>query len=165
MQHPHRELDWSPAIIALCKAFELETVETILLPLRRRSAGLDLRSDVLDKDLGRVAKYCSGRTARPPEMGALCHFLSTAINSMRRRESSVLVITFYKLIASWPRAEWIVEKRGLTAALKHLLTKFRNRAAHIDMMTETEFDKCRSFRREHPEEVILKLFVATRSKL
>ncbi len=155
------ELDWSPAVIALCKAFELETVDRILLPLRLKSAGLDLRNDIPDKDLGRVTKYCSSPTARPPELGTLGRFLSTAIHSRERRKSSVQIRTFYEVVSLWPRSRWIVDKEGLPAGLERLTTDFRNRAAHIERMTEEEFHGCSAFLRERPQELIIKLFVAT----
>jgi hypothetical protein len=159
---PCPKLDWSPAVIALCKAFEVETVDTILVPLRAKSAGRDLRADLEDKEIGAVAKYCCADTARPPEMGTLARFLQTAIHSKRRRESSKLLQAFYEVLSFWPRSKWIVEKVGLTAVLKRLTTEFRNRAAHIEMMTEAEFANCRRFLRDHPEEIILRLFLATR---
>ena len=48
-------LDWSAAIICLCKAVELEVVRCVAEPWRDATAGLDLAADLKDKDLMRVA--------------------------------------------------------------------------------------------------------------
>src|SRR5438874_1560736 len=69
------DLDWSPAVIALCKAFELETVQRIMLPLRMKIASEDLSADIKDKDFGRIAKFCNSSAAKPPELGTFAHSL------------------------------------------------------------------------------------------
>ena len=51
------DLDWSPATIGLCKAFETEIIERILIPLLAQTKGVNIEVDVKDKDLGRVAKF------------------------------------------------------------------------------------------------------------
>ena len=53
------DLDWSPATVGLCKAVEMEVNERIMRPLAASLIGQNLEPDVWDKDLGRVAKYCS----------------------------------------------------------------------------------------------------------
>jgi hypothetical protein len=47
------DLEWSPATIGLCKAFEIEVINHIIRPLAERSRGVDLSEDERDKDLGR----------------------------------------------------------------------------------------------------------------
>jgi hypothetical protein len=156
----YSDLDWSPAVIMLCKAFEKETVERLVMPLRKKSSGRNLRADASHEDLGRIARFCSGG-GKPPELGTLCHFLRTAIHSKHRRTTSILVQTFYELVSDWPHSHWLVDKLGLEAALERLTKDFRNRAAHIEKLNESDFSDCRHFVREAPEIVLLKLFVAT----
>lgn len=60
------QLEWSPAIIDLCKAVEAEVVIRILLPLAVKSSDSDLSADKKDKDIGRVAASCSDLTRKPP---------------------------------------------------------------------------------------------------
>lgn len=154
------DLDWSPAVIMLCKAFEKETNVRLLIPLREKTSGRDLKADISDEDLGRIARFCSA-AGQPPELGTLGHFLNTAIHSKRRRASSILLQSFYELVSGWPRSQWLVDKLGLAAALKKLTKEFRNPAAHIEKLEERDFDNCRNFVREAPEVVMLKLFIAT----
>ncbi len=71
-------LDWSPAIIGLCKAFEIELDKRVIDPLKQIAEGVDLSVDINDKDLGRVAKYCAGQMSIPPELGVVRHFFATA---------------------------------------------------------------------------------------
>lgn len=53
------DLDWSPAVIMLCKAFEKETNVRLLIPLREKTCGRDLKADMSDEDLSRIARFCS----------------------------------------------------------------------------------------------------------
>jgi hypothetical protein len=154
------DLDWSPAVIMLCKAFEKETSVRLLIPLREKTSGRDLKADLSDDDLGRIARFCSA-AGQSPELGTLGHFLNTAIHSKQRRASSILLQSFYELVSDWPRSQWLVDEFGLTAALKKLTTEFRNPAAHIEKLNESDFGNCRNFVREAPEIVMLKLFLAT----
>lgn len=155
------ELDWSPAIVALCKAFELELVQRILVPLRSRSSGDDLSDDLQDADLGRIAKFCGSSVVKPPELGTFGYFLKVAIHSTRRRNSSRLLRQFYELINEWPRSSWVIDPVGLPAAIERLTTDFRNRAAHIEQLAELEFTNCSKFVRDNPDKIIVRLVVAT----
>ena len=82
------ELDWSAAIIGVCKAVEIEAVRRIVDPLAAATRSEDLSSDVADKDIGRVARYCTNRMSKPPELGAIRHLLTTAAHSQERQQSS-----------------------------------------------------------------------------
>ena len=53
------QLEWSPAVIGLCKAVEAEIVWRILRPLADRTSREDLSTDKNDRDLGRVAAFCA----------------------------------------------------------------------------------------------------------
>ena len=79
-------LDWSVAIIGLCKAVEVEAVHRIAEPLRLAASSQDMSVEAKDADFGRVARYCQGR-ASAPELGSLAHFLRTAVNSKSRAKS------------------------------------------------------------------------------
>jgi hypothetical protein len=154
------DLDWSAAVIMLCKAFEKETNVRLIVPLREKTRGRDLKVDTADKDLGRIARFCSA-AGQPPELGTLAYFLNTAIHSKQRRVSSILLQAFYELVSEWPRSRWLIDEFGLEAALKRLTKEFRNPAAHIQKLSENDFRNCRNFMREAPEIVMLKLFLAT----
>lgn len=135
------EFDWSAAVIGLCKAVELEMVVRLVEPLRAACQGLDLRPEVSDKDLGRMAGYCAGKT-KPPELGAVRHTLQTLANSKHRVATSALAEGLRSLMATWPRSDWLLRPDG---ALKHLqdLTTYRNSAAHIDELDDHDYRKCR----------------------
>jgi hypothetical protein len=85
----HSELEWSPAVIGLCKSVELEAVRLLLRPLAGHLAGVDLAVDRADKDYGRVAAFCAEPTRRPPELGAIVHFSRTLANSKARSAKSL----------------------------------------------------------------------------
>jgi hypothetical protein len=137
------QLEWSPAVIGLCKAFETEVVHRVLRPLADRGIGVDLEIDTADKDFGRVAVYCADPSRKPPELGVFAHFLQTAVNSQDRRGSSVLLGLFHNLAAEWTGSQWILDRHGLHAALVLLIGGFRNKAAHLDEIGQSDYASCR----------------------
>jgi len=140
-----KELDWSPVIIGLCKAVEIEVIERIVVPLARVTAGSITDGDMKDKDIGRMARYCANPDMKPPELGTFGHFLQTALNSETRRITSSLVGGLFRLFASWPQSSWLSTLTGFHHSLLRLTRDFRNRAAHIDSLTESDYEQCREF--------------------
>lgn len=139
------DLDWSPATIGLCKAVETEIIERILIPLLAELKGINLEVDIKDKDLGRVARYFTEPSAKPPEMGTFAHFLQTSINSETRRSTSPTIEYLYKLFHSLPNSDWISHIDGLYKSLTRLTQDFRNPAAHINTLTKRDYENCRDF--------------------
>jgi hypothetical protein len=138
------QLEWSPAVIGLCKAFEIELIRTLIDPLADKVKGLDLKQDLADEHLRRVASYCAHTGRKPPELGSVAHFIQTVANSESRRESSVLTRAFLSLCNTWPDANWILSRDGLHAALTSVTKNFRNPAAHIDELDASHYAACRS---------------------
>ena len=138
-------MDWSAAVIGLCKALEIEAVGRVVDPLAAACDNLDLAEDIADKDFGRVAKYCAGRAAKPPELGAIRHFLITAANSRERQASSRLLAGFRSVLRSWPRGDWLLDADGAPVALDVVTTKYRNPAAHTEELTELDYRECADF--------------------
>jgi hypothetical protein len=132
-------LDWSAAIIGLCKAVEVELVVRLIEPLRTVSQGSDLQVDLDDRDLGRVARYCSGQAATPPEIGVIHHFLQTAANSRHRQASSPLIGRLRAVVQRWPNSDWLFDVDGGLNVMAGLTSRFRNRAAHIDELTSEDY--------------------------
>jgi hypothetical protein len=157
------DLDWSAAVIVLCKAFERETVQKILVPLRLSTKAYDLSNDLKDAEFNRIAKFCTSSLATPPELGTFGRFLTAAIHSVRRRNSSALLRAFYGLVSQWPQSSWILDPHGLAVAIERLTREFRNRAAHIEQLMQLDFTKCRAYVRENPDKIIVRLVVATAS--
>ena len=137
------QLEWSPAVIGLCKGVEAEVVYRLLRPLAKRASHADLTGDKDDKDLSRVAAFCADPDRKPPELGTFAHFLQTVIHSRRRRETSVLIGVFLKLTVEWAGSQWLLDPHGLHQALVTLTTDFRNRAAHIDELAQEDYLRCR----------------------
>jgi hypothetical protein len=137
------QLEWSPAIIGLCKALEVEVVRCLLRPLAARASREDRSADEKDKDLERVAAFCARPDRKPPELGAFAHFLQTVSHSQRRRQTSVLLGSFLNLTAEWTGSHWLLDPNGFYSALI-LLTGIRNRAAHIDELGKEDYLSCRA---------------------
>ena len=137
------QLEWSPAVIGLCKAVEFEVVSRILTPLAESSIGADLSVDRSDKDLKRVVTFCMDQSRPPPELGAFAHFLQTVIHSRRRRETSTVIRRFLQLAGDWTGSNWILDPASFYQSLNRLTMKFRNRAAHIDELGEYDYVRCR----------------------
>lgn len=136
-------LDWSPAAIGLCKAVEVEFVTRLFEPLANACKDVDLGSDLLDKDLGRVAGYCSGRVSTPPELGTMAHFLRTAANSKKRQASSQLMKQLRDAVGRWPQSDWLVSGSQSAAAIDLLTNRFRNPAAHTGELGRDDYDEAR----------------------
>lgn len=139
------DLDWSPATIGLCKAFEVEVHERLIKPLVKATDSLDLTEDLKDKDLVRVAKFCKNPSSHPPELGTFAYFLHVAITSEHRRLSSALTRAFLGITSSWAMSKWIVDPNGLHVDLLKLTRQYRNRAAHTEELTRDDYDSCREF--------------------
>lgn len=137
------QLEWSPAVIGLCKAVEVEVVGRILRPLAAVTSGEDLTGDRSDKDIGRIATFCAEPERKPPELGAFAHFLQTVIHSQQRRQASRLIVSFLNLARQWTGATWLLSPDGLHSALTTLTTMYRNRAAHIDELARHDYLGCR----------------------
>ncbi len=137
------QLEWSPAVIGLCKAVEIEIVIRILHPLADVTRNEDLSGDTRDKDIGRVAVFCSDPRRKPPELGAFSHFLQTVIHSQRRRRTSKLIGCFIGLAAAWTDSTWVLSSDGLYYTLVQLTSTYRNRAAHIDELARDDYLGCR----------------------
>lgn len=154
------QLEWSPAVIGLCKAVETEVVSRILRPLAALATGEDLSGDKSDKDIGRVAAFCAEPQRKPPELGAFTHFLQTVIHSQQRRQTSRLIGCFLRLAASWTGSTWLLDSDGLHRALTLLTRTYRNRAAHIDEMASGDYLGCRELV-IGPQGVVWKLVLST----
>lgn len=137
------QLEWSPAVIGLCKAVEAEVVRRILLPLATTAGGEDLSSDKQDKDVGRVAAFCADTSRKPPELGVFAYFLQTVIHSRERRVSSAIVGSFLRLAGEWTGSNWVLDPEAFHHLLEVLIKNFRNRAAHIDELSREDYVGCR----------------------
>jgi hypothetical protein len=72
----------------------------------------------------------------------------------------VLLACFLKLIADWTGSDWLLDPKGLHAALTLLTTSIRNRAAHIDELGRQDYDGCRKLVLG-PEGILWQLLLCT----
>jgi len=138
------DLDWSAAVVGICKALELECVRRLVEPLRQSVAGADLSQDLADRDLGRVATYCRGTSDTPPELGTIRHLLETASHSKTRAQSSTILRALKRLLAGWPQSAWLLDEDGALKQLARVTAGYRNRAVHLDAMTSADYRSCRA---------------------
>lgn len=135
-------LDWSPAVIGLCKAVELEIVQRLFEPLRRVAVKYDLTADTTDPQLGRIAKSLMAGN-KPPELGSIVFFLRTATFSKTRSETP-LMRALKEVISNFPHAEWLLPPGPGLELLDKLITDYRNKAAHTDELSAGDFVACRN---------------------
>lgn len=155
------ELDWSAAIIGLCKALEVESIRLIAEPLRNATEQFDLSEDLRDRHLRRVARFCAGRS-KPPELGSLAHFLAEASAPHRNRSSSILVSSLRTLSLNWPQSDWLFSQDGFITSTRELTQKYRNPAAHTELLTIEEYKSCNELIQGN-EGMLWKLHAATQS--
>jgi hypothetical protein len=137
------QLEWSPAVIGLCKSVELEVARLVLRPLAAQMSGANLEIDKRDKDFGKIAAFCADPGGRTPELGAVNHFLRTLANSQQRRNTSALLQGFLKMTSNWMGSHWILDEKGFADFLQTLTINFRNRAAHTDELGQEDYVRCR----------------------
>lgn len=136
-------LEWSPALIGLCKALEIELVERVMRPLALSCSGQNLSSDIGDRTVARVARFCAAPDRQPPpELGSIAHFLRV-LENQDVRTNSITGRAFLALTRNWTGSDWILSTTGLQAGLATLTREFRNRAAHIDELSKLDYDRCR----------------------
>ncbi len=138
-------LDWSPAVIGLCKAFELELADKFTNQLRNYAQNQSFNStDLKDIDFGRIVSYCAGKTEKSPESGVVSRFLSTARNSKTRLETSdFLKETWKPFLSTLPFSGWLVKETGLSNSIDILTKNYRNKAAHTDELSFIDYQSCK----------------------
>ena len=135
-------LDWSAAIVGICKAVEVELVKRLIEPLALECRYADLDRDIQDNDLRRIARFCAGRTDKAPELGVIHHFLQTARNSRHRQDTSPLLHALRQILRQWPDSDWLLESDGALVVLEQVTAQHRNRAVHTEALEESDFDAC-----------------------
>lgn len=133
------ELDWSAAIIGLCKAVELEALRLICDPLRHAVSDLDLATDLADRDFRRMAQFC--KRGKPIELGTLAHFMEATTRS-QNNGTSPLASALRSLALQWPRSDWLFEADGFVAKVRMLTKNYRNPAAHTALLSHAEYRSC-----------------------
>lgn len=137
-----RGLEWSPAVIGLCKAVELEVTRLVLEPWRRACAGRSLDADIADEHIGRMAKWCTGESVEPPALGAVAYTLRTLAVS-ERHQMSETAAALRSAAEGWRGSDWLLGRAGLAAELDTLSREHRNRAAHLDLLGPDDYAACR----------------------
>jgi hypothetical protein len=137
------QLEWSPAVIGLCKSIDPVVVGQIIRPLAATARGENLSGEKNDKDIGRVAAFCVDRQRKPPELGAFAHFMQTVIHSQEPRQTSTLIRCLLRLAGQWTGSTSLLYPTGLHRALTVMAGTYSNRAAHIDELGKSDFLGCR----------------------
>ncbi|MFF8768331.1 hypothetical protein ACF07Q_27775 [Nocardiopsis dassonvillei] len=157
------ELDWSAAVIGLCKAVEIEAIRLVVEPLRRSVEGRDLSRDLKDQGMKRMARFCSG-SGYPPELGAFGYFLAAVGKQRRQEEESVISAAMRDIGRDWPNSGLLFESNegGFISSVKHVAREYRNPAAHTALLTRKEYDSCNEMIQGEGG-ILWNLYTATRS--
>lgn len=136
------ELDWSGAVVEICKAFEYEMVRRLMDPLKVAIAEHGRMADAAkESDVFRsVAEYCGGKRAHEPELGVMEYFINRAAHSKDLAKTSVLIKEFRELVRQWPQSAWLLKTSGAADALKEL-AGFRNRASHTGRSGRSDYEQ------------------------
>ena len=156
-------LEWSPPIIGLCKAVELEVTVRLIEPARGCASSVELTDDMGNRDLGNVARYLSGRSTRPIELGAVAHFLTSVVKGKAQVVNSATVRLLKQSLANMVHDPWLLSSDGASHDIGNLASQYRNRAAHTATMTRGEYIACKELvAGDHG--LLWKLVAATRLK-
>lgn len=130
-------------LLGFVKAVESEVIRRVLIPLRQLLQGESLEGDRQDRDLKRVVSFLADQNEKPPELGAFAYFLKTCLTSKNRRITSSAVAGFYKLLSNWPDSAWLGNEDGFHASLDLLRDRYRNKAAHLNTLSQPDYEGCR----------------------
>ncbi|MGW2723454.1 hypothetical protein [Streptomyces sp. NPDC001492] len=133
------ELDWSAAVIGLCKAVELEAVRLICDPLSTAVSGMELADDLRDRGFQRMAQYC--KSGKPVELGTLGYFMRSVAGSPRSATSPI-ASAMRTLASRWPRSDWLFKADGFPEDVRILTKNYRNPAAHTELLSEAQYRAC-----------------------
>ncbi|WP_410676885.1 hypothetical protein [Amycolatopsis sp. cmx-4-68] len=131
-------LDWSAAVIGLCKAVEVEVVGLVAAPLRRATDGIDLSQDRSTRGFKYMLDFCV--QGREITMGQVAYFLRTLMDVPRRE--SPLTSAARQLGSRWPRSDWVFSPSGLADSLQTLTSEHRNPAAHTGVLSPGDYAVC-----------------------
>lgn len=138
------DVDWSVAVIGLCKALELELVLRLIDPLRGvvETRNLTVEREGPDPELSFLARYLlRPQLDHAPELGWIARFMTTVIRSERRAASSPLIQGFRARLLRMPGSLWLTSPEA-AAAVSEIAQTFRNPAAHTQEMSRVDFDRC-----------------------
>ncbi len=155
------DLDWSVAALPLCKAVEVEIGRLIAQPLREMARGLDLGPDAARGELKAMVKYCRSTSDTHMMLGPFIGFL----NGVTAPESAdgPLATAVRGMSRAWPYADWLFNPDGLAAALDQLRVRYRNPAAHTEILDQTAFEGCSSLV-GGPDGLLWRLLLSTRPR-
>lgn len=134
---PH--LDWSAAVLCVCKALELEAV-TRLLPAQLVEA-TRLRMDVADRRFAPVARFLA-RQGPAPSLGQLARFIEDALSPSNAMHPTVDI--YLRRVRKMASPGWLLSATGGTAVMKLVASTFRNPAAHSAELDEEDYEACYS---------------------
>ena len=129
----------SPASIEFSKCVETELAEKLLKPFKKfynnsEFKEMDLSSDIKDRDLSSMARYIKEIDAKTPELGTFAYYLSVFIHSKKRAKNSAVLQAFKEFVSQLPRPEFVTDKNILLDTLTRITTKYRNGAAHTELL-------------------------------
>jgi hypothetical protein len=136
------DLDWSVAVIGLCKAFEVEVIRRLREPMRDQLRTLDLIRDFGDRVTRELALYVAGKTSRPPALGTIAFIFGLAGKASAATSASPLLEAI-RGAAVAGKSDWLIAGGGFAATVRDLTRQYRNRAVHIDSLGRPDFDMCR----------------------
>lgn len=134
------ELDWSAAIITVCKAVEIELVRLVAAPVRGHIAQEGLTLGGGDKQFRPWVRYC--RDGTPPELGSIGFLIKTAADPGKTPTDSVLVAALRAISRDWPSADALFVLDGIPRLVLNLAHDFRNPAAHTGIFARTDYERC-----------------------
>lgn len=146
----HDDLDFSPLIIELVKAYEFECMHGLLNPLRDKVQLEVISSDIIrsecnDKDYGKVARSVYDPNIKLPELGTLAHTIATLINSKKRITESTFLQLLNNHINSTRASSYFLYPERFVNQVRILTQEYRNPSAHLGYLSKEKYDACFDF--------------------
>lgn len=135
-------LEWSPAIICLCKAVESELIHKFINPMRELGSKEKINADELDKRTQKFEKYIFALNDTPPEIGSIAFFTKLISSSESYKKQSKALKIFKVYCQMRPFSDWLYSTDGAPIELNKLVEDFRNKAAHLSNFNKKDYEIC-----------------------
>ena len=136
------DLEWSSAVVCVCKAVEVELVERLIEPVALECRDADLKGTSWTRNSDRSLDSVPAAPTSRRRWGPFAISCKTAHHSRSRKDTSSLLRALGRTLRRWPDSAWLLEPDGALVDLKQLADHYRNPAAHTDELQQSDFDGC-----------------------
>jgi hypothetical protein len=161
-RHDDDDIDFAPAVHVYSRALETELIDKIFEPFKASGVALPETSgdpDV-DQSLALLRRYTERPGAKPPTLDVMARCLINVGHRFQDRPGNTFLLFLQDRLIDPDQF-----CRDFPKKLNSYIDRFRNRAAHIDYVSESDVREARAFLLEEPVPLLVWLAQALRPDL